>query len=643
MIKVNLQKSLTSYWVLVAFFLVGLLFLTMSRFALTLWQGERVFSSHAWLNIFSGGVRIDISTLSYISLPLLLLLFISRLFRWERGVKSFTQVYLVIFSCLIVFFEIITPTFISEYDLRPNRLFIDYLAYVNEVSSMLLAGYKLEIIISLVAIVLTAIIARWLFRWRWQYLAEPVTIFDVVVGLLLIFLVALGARNTFSHRPLNPAMVSFSTDHLLNDLSLNSLYSVAFALKQLNNESSSKDYYGDMPRDKVVNLVRSNMTSQDGDYNNEDQPTLHYQQATYKGKKRNLVIVLLESLGARYVGGLGGLPLTPNLDQLMKEGWNFTNLYATGTRSVRGIEAVVTGFTPTPSRSVVKLDKSQHDFFTIAKFLKNKGYQTQFVYGGESHFDNMKSFFLGNGFEQIVDVDDFENIEYEGSWGASDEDLFKQADIELNRLHAAGKPFFSLIFTSSNHSPFEYPDDKIIQYDRDKQTRNNAAKYSDFALGEFFDQAKKSPYWNDTVFLIVADHDSRVTGASLVPIDRFKVPGIIIGKDIATKDDNHIVSQIDLAPTLLSLIGTSGEYPMIGHDLSKAIPEDKYRALMQYDKNFAYYKDGKVIVLQPDKEARMYERSGNRLVPIAPEPSLVEEAKAHVLFGSFAYNSGWYQ
>ena len=129
----------------------------------------------------------------------------------------------------------------------------------------------------------------------------------------------------------------------------------------------------------------------------------------------------------------------------MTQGWNFSNLYATGTRSVRGIEAVITGFTPTPSRSVVKLDKSQRDFFTIAKLLNENNYHTQFIYGGESHFDNMKSFFLGNGFTDIVDMVDFEKVDFEGSWGASDEDLYDQAHVEFEKLqYLEYKYFFRL-------------------------------------------------------------------------------------------------------------------------------------------------------------------------------------------------------
>jgi phosphoglycerol transferase MdoB-like AlkP superfamily enzyme len=162
------------------------------------------------------------------------------------------------------------------------------------------------------------------------------------------------------------------------------------------------------------------------------------------------------------------------LDALAGKGWMFDHLYATGTRSVRGIEAVVSSFTPTPARSVVKLGKSQHDFFTIADLLHRRGYHNQFIYGGESHFDNMKSFFLGNGFNEIIDQNDYENPNFEGSWGVSDEDLLDRAHEEFIRLHDAGQPFFSLVFSSSNHDPFEFPDGRIALYEQPKQIMPSA-------------------------------------------------------------------------------------------------------------------------------------------------------------------------
>ena len=455
----------------------------------------------------------------------------------------------------------------------------------------------------------------------------------------------MGARSTLEHRPLNPAMVAYSTDPLMNDLVLNSTYSVVFAVLQMRDEANAFKYYGDMPEQEIISLVRNSTSINPEKFTSNTTPTNSEHAATFQGKPKNLVILLQESLGARYVGGLGGMPLTPNIDALMNENWNFSRMYATGTRSVRGIEAVITGFSPTPGRAVVKLGKSQSNFFTIAELLKRKGYETQFVYGGESHFDNMKSFFLGNGFTNIHDFPNFDKPEFVGSWGASDEDLYKEAHQQFQQFSTQKKPFFSLVFTSSNHSPFEFPDGKIELYNQPKQTRENAAKYSDHAIGEFFKLAKKSDYWNNTIFIVIADHDSRAYGNQLVPVDHYRIPAVIIGKDIPAKNDTRLVSQIDIAPTLLSLMGINSTNPMIGHDLTNDIAPEKLRVMMQYFKTFAWMdNENNVVIFQPEKQAQgfHYNEESKKLSTQSLNDSFIKTAKANALWGSHAYHKGLY-
>lgn len=640
----SIKQTLGSYWTLGCFFLFALAVLSLSRMLLMLWQSERINTFDDWLTVMINGLRVDISTMSYLLIiPMLcsaLVLFIGH---GKTLLKWLLRVWLLTVMVALVYLEVITPTFILEYDLRPNRLFIEYLIYPKEVFSMLWTGYKLEIFLSTLSLVVMAKVASKVFNANYAEPAKISIIVKIVLTFLVILLLFAGARSSFGHRPLNPAMMAFSTDHLLNDLTLNSTYSVAYAIAQIGNEKSSEKFYGKMSDQAVIEKVRALTLFPSSAFTDPEQPTLAYRKASFQGKPKNLVIILQESLGARYVSGLGGLPLTPNLDKLMLEGWNFTQLYATGTRSVRGIEAVITGFTPTPSRAVVKLDKSQTNFFTIADFLAKQNYHTQFIYGGESHFDNMKSFFLGNGFQDIVDSPRFNKIDFEGSWGASDEDLFDQADRELSALATKDQPFFSLVFTSSNHSPYEFPDNKIELYDDDKNTRNNAVKYADFALGKFMEKAKKSTYWKDTVFIVIADHDSRVAGASLVPIEHFRIPGVILGDGIQAKADSRLTSHIDIAPTLLSLIGANGYTPMLGHDMTQNIPAHKLRALMQYDKNFAYMTQDSVTILQPQKAPVNFNYEDRKFHEKPLNDELALAAKASVVFGSKAYQKGWYK
>ncbi len=633
---------------------VVLLTLLISRTGLALWQYPHFTNIETALTLITQGIRIDLSTLGYLLfIPAIIHPWILRTryaTGWVRQLKRLF--YLLLLT--VVFFELATPAFINEYGLRPNRLFIEYLVYPNEVAKMLLNGHLITLLLVLLSLVIYAYLSSLLINrfFAQQTITKISTSSAAISSLILISTLLLCARGTLAHRPINPSLVYFSTDPLVNSLTINSLYSVAYAYKQLANEKNAAKMYGKMPEKTVNALVQQSTGLTPGAFHSTNQPTLATRKPIYQGTPKNLVVILEESLGAQFVSSLGGLPLTPELDKFYRQGWGFSRLYATGTRSVRGIEAVITGFPPTPARAVVKLDKSQHNFFTIANLLKANNYTTQFIYGGESHFDNMKGFFLGNGFSDIVDFDDITKPNFVASWGASDQDLFTQANDELNKLHQAGKPFFSFIFTSSNHDPFEIPEfdtpainytqQQLSQYSDKELARHRAIQYADYALGKFINKAKSQPYWQDTIFLIVADHDARVSGRDLVPINHFHIPGVILNADKAPTIDPRIVSQMDLAPTLLSLIGITNTSPMLGHDLNnKDVPE---RAMMQYADNFAYLQDNDVTILRPHKAPLnfTYDAVNQQLTPKELNEQLAQTALAHALWGSLAYQNGWY-
>jgi len=249
---------------------------------------------------------------------------------------------------------------------------------------------------------------------------------------------------------------------------------------------------------------------------------------------------------------------------------------------------------------------------------------------------------MGNGFDRVIDQNDYENPVFLGSWGVSDEDLFERAH---KAFEAADRPFFSLVFSSTNHSPYEYPDGRIELYEQDPNTVNNAVKYADHALGEFFEKARKSSYWEDTIFLVVADHNSRVYGASLVPIERFHIPALILGGSVSPARHSQIASQIDLAPTLLSLMGLSTEHPMVGHDLTRPeYAQGVGRAIMQYYTSMAYLEDDKVVVLQRDLAPRQFiYRELDYGEESPPEEDMLGKALSYANWSDLAYENLWYR
>lgn len=595
------------------------------------WQWPRVKQGGGILPILKGGLRTDAHQIAIFAvIPALLAPWLGH----SPLAVDVTSYWFQIALFLFVLLELSTPQFIIEYDTRPNRLYVEYLSHPREVFGMLWKGYKALLIGAAVAIagfiwldhtILESILPDAKLPWWWALL---LSVSAMAISILVI-------RGTLGHRPMNPSTVAYCGDSMLNTLPLNSFYSVSYAIYSMKNERSAGDVYGHMDAAEMTNIICHGAGFEAGP---KELPTLHRQTpAKTRATPLNIVLIVQESLGAQYVGNLGGQNLTPHLDALAQTGWNFTRAYATGTRSVRGLEAVAAGFPPTIADAALRLPGAQSNFFTLAQLLGKHDYRSRFIYGGEAHFDNMKSFFLGNGFNELHDRSTFTNAAFVGTWGASDEDMF-------NRLHALlsdppEQPTLTLAFTVSNHSPWEYPQGRI-QPQGDPASVENTVRYADWAMGQFFEQARASSYWQDTVFLVVADHDSRVGGASLVPLRHFHIPAVIVGANIAPRHDERLISQIDLAPTLLSIAGLETEHPMIGHDLTRG---GGGRAMMQYSENYGYLKADQLIVLEPHKTAQQFQY----LVPDHYEarpldPALAQEALAHVLWPSWSYQHGAY-
>jgi phosphoglycerol transferase MdoB-like AlkP superfamily enzyme len=624
-------------------FLAGLLALALlvpflGRVVLACAFHERIVLEPEYLRAFMGGLRIDTKVACYALVPVVMLLMLlpGVVLRPLRGLLAG---YFALLTTLLVTMEAITPDFVDQYDVRPERLFIESLGFSSEIAGTLWMEYGAHLLLAL-GLVLGSLLAS---LWLGRRLAAPVTAWPwwkrAFAMLACAPLVFLGARGTLRHRPLNAAMVAFSSQNLVNQLALNSTFTAVRAWRDVRHERAPAELYGQMPRAEVLARAAKYGACAAGD---GPVPFLHVQQPReILERSRNLVILLEESLGAEFVGCLGGKPLTPNFDALTREGLLLTRLYSTGTRTVRGIEAVVSGFLPTPGSSVVKLSKSQSNFFTVAELLRRHGYATDFVYGGEAHFDNMAAFFLANGFKRAFDESDYEDPAFRGTWGVSDEDLVRRAN-ELFVAHG-DKPFFALVLTTSNHSPYEFPDGRIELHDAEKATRNNTVKYADFAIGEFFRLAKRERYYADTLFLVVADHDERTYGDDLIPVDKFHIPGLLIGPGIEPGTFARVASQIDLMPTLLDRLGLELEHPMLGRNLFALAPDDPGRAILQFHDVHALLVGDRLVARPGAGAARCFRHGPSGLVPVEDDPELVRDELALALLPWLLYDERVYR
>ena len=629
------------------FAFIALLITTLSRFVLFLIYKDRVAVVDNYWELFPIGLRIDLILISYLSfIPTVILCFIPD--KLAKYTNRFLTIYFVLFLFLIFFMEIVSPDFIDQYDTRPNKLFLEYLIYPKEVTNMLLKGRIWTVV---VVLLLSGVALYFGFKKGGKlFKVHPTEYkYKLILFPLIGFFLFWGARGSLtSKRPINPSSAMFSNDQLTNCLALNSLYTVFYAAYGLKNEVDASKMYGKMDPEEAMLHVKKYMNVAEADFTDPNLPLLHVQMPdTLLNRPYNLVIFLQESLGAEFVGALGGMPLTPELDKLSKEGLLFSKLYSTGTRSVRGIEAVATGFLPSPSESVVKLSGAQTEFFTLGALLKQAGYTTSFIYGGMSNFDNMASFFNGNGFDNIIDESvldkDGQKCAFKGTWGYSDEDLVVKANEYFKSM--GNKPFFSFMFSSSNHDPFEFPDGRIELYEQPKNTVHNAIKYADFSIGKFFELAKKEDYFKNTIFVVIADHNTRTYGKNLVPINKFRIPALIVGPGVPKGVKyEKLSSQLDIPPTLLAFLGMKAETPMPGRNILQLSDSIPGRAIMQFHDINAFRVENQVIIMQPNKQPLQFEvKNDTTLVPVTLDAELAKDALGHVIAADYLYKEKKYR
>jgi phosphoglycerol transferase MdoB-like AlkP superfamily enzyme len=325
--------------------------------------------------------------------------------------------------------------------------------------------------------------------------------------------------------------------------------------------------------------------------------------------------------------------LTPYTDKLASEGLLFTHLYATGTRTVRGLEALTLSVPPTPGHSIVKRPDNAH-LFTVGEVFKQAGYEPLYLYGGYGYFDNMTTFFAGNDYT-VIDRTALkaEEVHFENVWGVADEDLYTLTLRELDRRHAAGVKFFAHVMTTSNHRPFTYPEGRIDI--PSKTGRDGGVKYTDWAIGNFIERARSRPWFADTVFVIVADHTHKGRGRQELPPENYHIPLIIFAPaHVKPGRVDTLASQIDVAPTLLGLLNFSYRSKFFGHDILRE-GQRHPRALM------ANYQTVRIVELKPNGRTRVVDAETGRQAPDdALSRELVDDTVSYYQVAAQAYRRG---
>ena len=528
----------------------------------------------------------------------------------------------------IVFNAVSEWFFWSEFGVRYNFIAVDYLVYTNEVAGNIAESYPI-VPLALALVLVTLGLTWYLFRRdiaaadalrerRWKIVCSPAYL---LLAFFCLWLLPANAR------------LQDSPNVYVNELQATGVYKFYDAF--VKNELNYQQFYLTLPVEEAENRVRTEYGS--------TADNLRTEHASVSEQRPNIVLITMESMSASFMDHFGsGNGITPSLDSLYRQGIAFERLFATGNRTVRGLEAVTLCLPPCPGQSLIKRE-NQEGFHSTGSVLREKGYTTLFFYGGNSYFDNMERFFTGNGYE-IVDRKSYapEEITFANIWGVCDEDAFDKVLRTLDNRVAEGEaPVFAHVMTVSNHRPYTYPAGRI-SIPNDSKQREGGVMYSDYALGRFLQQAQRHDWFDNTVFVITADHCASSAGKTEIPLEKYHIPGLIYAPSLfAPATVGHVVSQIDLMPTLFSLLGMSYESRFFGRNALDAAYTP--RAFIATYQDLGYLERDTLTVLSPVCRVEQYavapaENDPYNLVRVSGDPSreLVDRA-----IGFYQTSSSW--
>lgn len=586
------------------------------------------------------GLWFDVSALCFLLVPFLLLsILIPNSWRgksWANKVR-WTLAFLVTFGLL--FGAVSEYIFWQEFTTRFNFIAVDYLIYTSEVIGNIRESYPVPLILLVIALVALGIVFT-LSRY-FSFYTKPQNYKKKASLLIAAF-----AMPILSFQLANVDQMEFSKNAYANELAGNGLFSFSAAARR--NELDYDKFYKTIPQALALSTLASVGTNRQPTVTqtasaNTDQVQTKAALGPFTRRPKNVVLISIESLSAEYMGTYGSKEnLTPYLDKLANESLVFDKFFATGTRTVRGLDALSIAIPPIPGQAIVHRPNSDH-LAGIGEFLRAKNYETFFIYGGYGVFDSMNTYFRSNDYK-VVDRTDFDKktIQSENVWGVDDESLFNNSiKIFDENTAKTQKPFFAHIMTTSNHRPYTFPEGKI---DLPQGKREGAVKYTDYAIGKFIENSKNKPWFKDTVFVIVADHCASVAGKSKLPVAKYHIPLFLYAPDMLPAGHySRVASQIDIVPTLLDVLGTKDADHFYGQSMFTAEADKKpERAFISNYQALGYYKNNTLIVLSPKQKVEAYKIDplSYDATPTKINEALENEAIAYYQTASRAYKAG---
>jgi phosphoglycerol transferase MdoB-like AlkP superfamily enzyme len=420
----------------------------------------------------------------------------------------------------------------------------------------------------------------------------------IILYPFLLAILFIGIRGGVSLGIMDWGEAFFSQYNIVNQATLNPIFNFTKDLYYIKkNNDVEKFHYFKNPKESL-DLTKKILISNDENATFHDSKYPLYRTTKHLGseKKYNIVIILMESFTAEYVGCLGNkLNLSPNFDRLAKNGVLFTNFYSAGQRTNAAISSTLCSYIPLSGHSLMVRVEGQQKIPSIASILKNKGYSTLFIYGGDTKFDNMEGFLIPKGFDRVLNQYDFPQNLVLNKWGIPDENVFDRMALEIDNLNKQNKSFMTMMLTITNHPPYTVPNINFgkIKTGSDLDDSYNTFKYSDYALGKFFEKISKKNYFENTIFVILGDHAQTLHHELEFDYRKSFVPCLIYApKILKPQVIDKLCGQIDIAPTIFTILNMTNENAFCGKNMLKPKNLENDFAIILSGSDMGYLKNG---------------------------------------------------